>query len=112
MIIWSGLGYLAAAITFGACLLAQLVFDARFGDGFYSSHPWAVGLGLLVGGVISSLVGFVLKARKDREVVDPQTGQRLVINLSQHSFFFVPMHWAGIAIALIGLIIALKDAIT
>jgi hypothetical protein len=62
--------------------------------------------------VISAIVGFAFKARSDREVVDPQTGERLVINQSHHSFFFIPMHWAGIAIAVIGLVIALKDAVT
>lgn len=112
MIIWSGHGYLVAVITFGACLLAQLFYDARFGAGFYSSHLWAIGVALVVGGVLTSLVGFSLKARKGREVVDAKTGERLVINLKRHTFFFVPMHWAGIAIAVSGLIIALKDAMT
>lgn len=110
MVIWSGLGYLAAVITFGACLLAQLFFDDRFGAGYYSSHLWTVGLGLFVGGAISSVVGFYLRARSDREVIDTKTGERLVINRSQHSLFFVPMHWAGVVIALIGLALALKDA--
>ncbi len=112
MIIWSGHGYLVAVITFGVCLAANFILDKQFGEGFYSSNLWAVGLALILGGVISAIVGFAFKARNDREVVDPQTGERLVINQSQHSFFFVPMHWAGIAIAVIGLVIALKDAVT
>ena len=112
MIIWSGLGFLVAVITFGACLIMNFVLDEQFGKGFYSSHLWAVGTALVIGGLLSSVVGFLLKSRKDREVVDVETGERMVINLSQHSFFFIPMHWAGIVIAWIGVAVAIYDAVT
>lgn len=110
MIIWTGLGFLVAVITFGSCLLANFVLDAQFGEGYYSSHRWAVGVALLIGGLISSGIGFMLKGRSDRFVVDEETGERLVINNSSHSFFFVPMHWAGIVVALIGVGVAISDA--
>ena len=106
MVIWNGLGFLVAVITFGSCLLANLVLDAQFGEGYYSTHLWAIGAALLIGGIISSGVGFILKGRSDRFVVDEETGERLVINNSSHSFFFVPMHWAGIVIAGIGVVVA------
>ena len=54
-------------------------------------------------------IGFLLKQRTDRFVIDEQTGERLVINLSKHSFFFIPMHWAGIVIALLGIGAAIAD---
>ena len=112
MLIWNGLGFLVAAITFGCCLMANFLLDAQFGKGFYSSHLWAVGLALLLGGIISSGVGFLLKGRSDRFVVDEETGERLVINQSDHSFFFIPMHWAGVVIAVIGASVAIQDALT
>ena len=110
MIIWTGLGFLVAVITFGSCLLANFVLDAQFGEGYYSSHLWAVGAALLIGGTISSGIGFMLKGRSDRFVVDEATGKRMVINNSSHSFFFIPMHWAGIVVALIGVGVAISDA--
>jgi len=110
MVIWSGLGFLVAVITFGSCLLANFLLDAQFGEGYYSSHLWAVGTALFVGGAISSALGFVLKGRSDRFVVDEETGERLVINNSSHSFFFIPMHWAGIVIAIMGIGVAFSDA--
>ncbi len=110
MVIWTGLGFLVAVITFGSCLLANFVLDAQFGEEYYSSHLWAVGGALFIGGMISSGVGFILKGRSDRFVVDEETGERLVINNSSHSFFFVPMHWAGIVVALIGVCVAISDA--
>lgn len=111
MIIWSGLGFLVPVITFGSCLAANLLFDAQFGAGFYSSHHWVIGLALIVGGVVSALVGFALKFRHDREVVDVQTGERFVVNRSDNSFFFIPMHWAGLVVATIGLGLAVYDAL-
>lgn len=110
MVIWSGLGFLVAVITFGSCLLANFVLDAQFGEGYYSSHVWAVGAALLMGGIISSGIGFLLKGRSDRFVVDEATGERMVINNSSHSFFFIPMHWAGIVVAVIGVGVAISDA--
>lgn len=111
MIIWSGLGFLVVVFVFGSCLLWNFALDAQFGEGYYSSHPWAIGAALMVGGVISAIFGFFLKSRNDRDVVDVQTGEPLVINQSQHSLFFVPMHWAGVLIATIGFGIAVFDLV-
>ncbi|MFN0051871.1 MAG: hypothetical protein ACKV0T_06750 [Planctomycetales bacterium] len=110
MLVWSGLGFLVAVITFGCCLIANVILDAHFGEGYYSSHHWTIGAALIVGGIVSSCIGFLLKTRTDQVVVVEETGERLVINKSDHSFFFIPMHWAGIVIAVIGLAVALSDA--
>ena len=109
MVIWSGLGFLAAVVTFAFLLLFNFVLDSKFGEGYYSSHPWAVGTALIFGGLVSSAVGFMLRGRTDRYVVDEETGERLVINNSSHSFFFIPMHWAGLVIAVIGIGVALSE---
>lgn len=110
MVIWSGLGFLVAVITFGCCLIANFVLDAQFGEGYYSSHDWAVGAALLVGGIISFGIGFALKGRSDRYVIDEETGERLVINNSVHTFFFIPMHLAGVIVAGIGVVVAMSGA--
>jgi hypothetical protein len=109
MVIFNGLGFLVAVVTFGSCLLANFLLDNQFGEGYYSSNLWAIGSALVIGGLISSTIGFLLKQRTDRFVIDEQTGERLVINLSNHSFFFIPMHWAGIVIALLGIGVAIAD---
>ena len=111
MIIWTGLGFLVAVITFGVCLLLNLILDQQFGEGFYSSHIWAVGVALFIGGMISAAVGFALASRGERIVVDEQTGERFNLNRSNHSFFFVPMHWAGVLIAVVGVALVIYDVI-
>jgi signal peptidase I len=42
MVIWSGLGFLVAVITFGMCLLLNFVLDAQIGDVTYevAFDPW------------------------------------------------------------------------
>ena len=110
MVIWSGLGFVVAGITFGSCLMFNFLLDAQFGEGYYSSHQWAIGAALVVGGIVSSGIGFTLKGRSDRYVVDEETGERMVINHSNHSFFFIPMHWAGVVIVVIGIGVAVSDA--
>ena len=110
MVIWSGLGFLVAVITFGSCLMFNFLLDAQFGEGYYSSHQWAIGAALIIGGIISSGIGFTLKGRSDRYVVDEATGERMVINNSNHSFYFIPMHWAGVVIVVIGIGVAVSDA--
>ena len=107
--LWSGLGFLVAVITFGVCLLLNYALDSQFGEGFYSSHLWAVGTALFVGGMISAAAGWMLKSRSDRFVIDEETGERLVINNSSHTFFFVPMHWAGVVVTGIGLVTVIAD---
>jgi len=102
--IWSGLGFLAAVVTFGFCLLLNFVLDAQFGEGYYSSHYWTLGAALLLGGVFSAGIGFALKGRSDRFAIDEETGERLIVSSNSHTFFFMPLHWAGVVISLIGIV--------
>jgi hypothetical protein len=111
MVIWSGLGFLVGVITFGSCLLFNFALDSQFGEGYYSSHLWAIGAALIVGGFVSSGIGFAMKRRTDRFVVDEETGERLVINNSSHTFFFIPMHLAGAVIMAIGIGVFIYDVL-
>lgn len=111
MVIWSGLGFLVAVITFCSCLVANFNLDQEYGEGNCSSHPWTVGLALLIGGMISSAVGFGRKTRTDRFVIDEETRERMVINRSSHTFFLIPRHWAGLLIAIVGMGMAFIDLV-
>jgi hypothetical protein len=109
MIIWSGLGFLVPLLTFGACVLLNLVLDAQYGQGFYSAHEWTAGSGLILGGLISLGAGLALRPRAKPELAStlaPQTAPR-----SRHTFFFVPMHWAGLIIAIIGVGVVVHDIV-
>jgi hypothetical protein len=107
MIIWSGFGFLVAVITFAACLAMNFLLDAQFGKGYYSSHLWAVGVALMIGGVLSSVADFAMRPRGGREFIDAETGKHVTLGASQHT-----LHWAGLVVAAIGLVVMVKGLLT
>ena len=42
-------------------------------------------------------------------MTDPATEERVVIQFAEDTFFFIPLHWAGCGIALIGVGVVLYD---
>lgn len=111
MIISNGLGFLVAAIPFASCLLSQYLLDAQLGKGYYTSHSWAIGTAVSLGGLVSAGIGFLLASRPNRTEFDQRTGVVLVHKRTSHSIFFVPMHWAGLLVAATGVVIAVMDAV-
>lgn len=108
---WTGLGFLVVVIVFGTCLLLSVVLNAWLGPRFYETHAWAAGLALTIGGLSASIVGNFIPRRTDRVVMDVQTGELLTINRSHHTFLFIPMTWAGIVIAALGIGVAIFDVV-
>ena len=112
MIIWNGLGFLVAVIVFGFSLLLNLAFNAWWGKGYYDSHKWPFAISLLLSAVVCWFVGTALRKRTAQTVIDKATGQEMILNRSNHSLFFIPMHiWAPI-LAITGIIVLIVDLAT
>jgi hypothetical protein len=105
MIIWQGLGFLVAVIAFLCSLAANLISNAKMGDGYYDQHKWPLAVALIVSAILCWILGNALRKRSARIVIDKQTGQELAINRSNHTLFFIPMHWWGPVLLLISLIL-------
>ncbi|MDB6075452.1 MAG: putative rane protein [Verrucomicrobiaceae bacterium] len=105
VIVWRGLGWLVAVIVFGFSLVANLVFNNVYGEGFYDTHKWPLALSLVGSAIVCWFLGSHLKSRSDRIAIDKATGQEIVINQSQHTLFFIPMRLWGPLLALIALIV-------
>ena len=105
MVVWTGLGFLVAVFAFGAALFCNWAFDASWGEGYYSSHYWTIGFAMLIGAVLSWSVGKFLRNRSARVVIDKITREELVIDRSNHTFFFVRMHNWGLILAAISVIL-------
>lgn len=95
LIIWRGYGWLVAVIVFGCSLVANLLFNATYGEGYYDNHRWPVALAMLGAGAICWSLGNRLRKRSDRVVIDKATGQEMVMNQSRHALFFIPMQPLG-----------------
>jgi hypothetical protein len=93
IIIWRGLGFLVAVIVFGCSLLANLIFNAKVGAGYYDQHKWPFAVSLIVSAAICWFLGNYLRKRSDRIVIDKKTGKEFAVNQSRHALFFIPMHW-------------------
>jgi hypothetical protein len=93
MIIHSGLGFF------------PIIFVVLFGFFFYNNNPraWSASdkpfaFTLILTGIASGLLGYFLRRRPERTLVDKATGKELKFRAS-HSLFFIPMvYWAPIFI--------------
>ena len=109
MIIWNGLGFLVAVIVFGFSLALNFAFNVWMGDGYYDTHKWPFAVSLLLSAIVCWFVGSALRKRSSRVFIDKATGREIVLDRSNHSMFFIPMHlWAPI-LALIGIVILVID---
>ena len=61
------------------------------------------GLGLGLGGLGAVLGGKLLHRGGGRLLVDPKTGEEVVIDAPRHTFFWIPVHYGGAAVAVLGL---------
>jgi len=92
MIIWSGLGFLVVVFVM---VSGVFLYDPKAGDTI--DKPFAYSL--LVAGIASGILGYFLRRRPARTLVDKATGKEVVFRQS-HSLFFVPMiYWGPILVA-------------
>jgi len=109
MIIWSGLGFLVVVFVFGAALLCNWAFDAAWGAGYYSAHHWTVGVAMFMGATWSWVVGNSLRKRTARTVIDEATGERFILDRVKHGLFFIPMHYWGPILGVIGVVLCVME---
>jgi hypothetical protein len=107
MIIWSGLGFLVAIITFGFSLIAELAARALFKDPtYYQTHKWPLAIALALAAVSVWFLGRYLHGRPAKTLIDPETKREVVLG-RRHTLFFIKMEYWGpilLAIALVALI--------
>lgn len=89
MIIWSGLGFL------------PVIFFIAIGFFVYDHNPrgWSatdkpLACTLLITGILTFVIGYLLRRRPERTLVDKATGQEVHFRAS-HSLFFIPMVYCG-----------------
>ena len=103
MIIWTGQGYLTFVILFACSLIANLITNAITGSGLYwDKNPWLVFFSMAFAGAIVFQIGRYLYSKGTRIVVDRATGAEMEQKPS-HTFFFIKMHYFGLAMVIIGL---------
>lgn len=93
IIIWRGWGILAIGIWLACLVLAQLIVDAVFHQGYYKAEAWPKLLVGAVSGVIIWCIGRAMNGHPDSE-------HRQNFGV-RHSIFWIPMeHWGPIFCAM------------
>ena len=105
MIIWSGWGILApvVAVLVGGSV-ALLLGGGLESAGMTRWVGLGPALGCLAGAAAVWWVGRWLNGRPGRELVDPRTGERVLLRPS-HRLFFIPMQWWAVPLVVIGLFV-------
>lgn len=95
MVIWKGLGFLAALIPFVLAILLQIIFGD---DSMYA------GIGYLLGAIPVWFLGQRLNTGVGQTVVDPNTGQQMV-QKAEHTLFWIRMDYAAVIPAAVGILV-------
>lgn len=99
MIIWSGWGVLSALIA-AAGMAGSVLLDpalARVGI----PTPTGVVLVWIVAVGANWWLGTRLNGRPGRELVDPRTGERVILR-PRHTLFWIPMQYYSVPMVLLG----------
>jgi hypothetical protein len=99
VLIWRGWGIVVVGIAFVALFIGGAL-------GAVIGARWLVpgsGIFLILGGVATWYLGRRMNANTTRQLVDPKTGQAVVIR-RDHSLFFIKVEWWGPIMAAVGLV--------
>lgn len=100
MIIWQGLGFLAALIPFVLLVLLSL---------FDKSNTFTYGneIVLAISAIAVWLVGKKLNGTKGKVLIDPETKQEVLLK-NKHTMFWIPMEWFGVLLGALALFVFSK----
>ena len=94
MIIWKGYGVMVLVYT-----VVGLFIGAMLSDAAQTEHAWPFAVGLFIAAAGNFYTASKLEGN-DRLVVDPETGEKLLLKRGD-SLFFVPMkYWTWVMVAL------------
>ncbi|HLU95949.1 MAG TPA: hypothetical protein VKZ89_03830 [Thermobifida alba] len=99
MIIWRGWGILVLLMTGLPAGLGAFAAQALLGE---DMAQLGAGIGIVMGGVASFLVGQRLNAPV--QGYHPQTGQP-VLYKNRHTLFFIPMQYCGVLLLVLGAVV-------
>ncbi len=112
-VIWSGWGavtiFIVAAVTIVVGAIVQLLLGAL---GYPQLAFLAASIGLFAAATVNWIVGKRMNATPPRELVDPATGERLILSRT-HKLFWIRMEYWSVPVALLAFfpLLALPGAI-
>ncbi len=102
LIVWSGYGFLAFLLPLVTVFATTALANAKGGPLYSTLHHWPAAVGVLLGAVLVYLASLKLTAT-GRTLVDPATGQAVVLR-KRHTLFWIPLQFWAIILAVGALI--------
>lgn len=103
MVIWSGLGFLVAAITFLLLLIAEYAAESLFRDeSYYQAHGWPKLVGFFLAAAVIWPLGLYLNRKQRKVLIEKETGKEFL--QPKHTFFFIRMEYWGPILFALGII--------
>jgi hypothetical protein len=66
---------------------------------------------MFIAAALSWVIGTLLRKRTAQTVIDKATGKERVLDRATHRLFFIPMHYWGGILALIGVVLCIMEFI-
>lgn len=102
MLIWSGLGFLVAAIFVACMFVTQLLVDGvSHNDKYWETHAWPGVAAMALAAGLVWMFNRWLEQRPGKRLIDPATNKEVVLR-PRHSLFFIPVKYWPIVLVFIG----------
>jgi len=107
-VIWQRWGIVVLGFAVLGLALGVLLAEALHIEGRASAIP--LGIGLLAAGALTWFAGKRMNRDTSRELVDPATGQTVVVR-NRHTMFFVPVEWWAPVFIVAGIVCCLMPLV-
>lgn len=105
-IFWTGKGWLVPAVTFGVCLVAEIVSETLAGnDDYYQTHGFPLAIALWISAAINGAVAWqyyspLLSSPPPKKKKRKRSSRKRTPGWIDHSFMFVNhVVWVAILVA-------------
>jgi hypothetical protein len=97
IVIWRGAGPLVLLFGIISAVVLNVVTSSAFHqDNYFASHSWSQAVALWTAGVASWFAGKYLNGQPGKEIIDSQTGQRIIQRPNHHLMFIKVEYWGPI----------------
>lgn len=76
---------------------------------YYQTYGWPLAMALALAGVACHFLGRKLRKLGRPVLVDPATGQEVILEKAGHTFFFIKMHTWGLLLLAIAPVVAIFE---
>jgi predicted lysophospholipase L1 biosynthesis ABC-type transport system permease subunit len=101
MIVWQGFGFAGILIPILMYVVTVKLFQSLFGIAYTDTHAWPGAVGTLIGAGLIYWLSVALD-KPGRTLLDPQTGQTVVLR-KKHTVFWIPLKYIAAIMAVVGL---------